>query len=208
MEGVTNQFLITLEGIEDDSAGLALHELQNLDEVLGKISSVLAMYVRRSSDSLTSMGESEGGESEGWVHSPRLLELRRSASGCLSARWTLGPLSDVQSGMGSGSARAVESLLKSIGGRRNTKDVSVQDFLDEISDALPAGVSLLLGDSEDPNRIQIGHAEGWVNDAQPRDEALISDLHEIGLRSATLFGPGLSAVNHGDLLYDERGLPK
>ncbi len=50
--------------------------------------------------------------------------------------------------------------------------------------------------------------EDAANQVRPRDEALIADLHAIGLRSAALFEPGLSAVDHGDLLYDERGLPK
>lgn len=39
-------------------------------------------------------------------------------------------------------------------------------------------------------------------------DALARELHAIGQRSAKLFGPGPSAVEHGDLLYDERGLPK
>ena len=52
------------------------------------------------------------------------------------------------------------------------------------------------------------HTEGTANDMGPRDDTLVSDLHAIGLRSAALLGPGPSSVDHGDLLYDERGLPK
>ena len=37
--------------------------------------------------------------------------------------------------------------------------------------------------------------------------ALARKLHAIGQRSAERFGPGSSAVEHGKLLYDERGLP-
>ena len=33
-------------------------------------------------------------------------------------------------------------------------------------------------------------------------------LRAIAERCATLMGPGPSAIEHGDLLYDERGLPK
>ena len=33
-------------------------------------------------------------------------------------------------------------------------------------------------------------------------------LHAIALRCAATLGPGPSAVEHGDLLYDEHGLPK
>ena len=38
--------------------------------------------------------------------------------------------------------------------------------------------------------------------------ALAEELHAIGQRCAGLLGPGPSAVEHGDLLYDERGLPR
>ncbi len=38
-------------------------------------------------------------------------------------------------------------------------------------------------------------------------DALARELHAIGLRCAGLVGPGHSAVEHGDALYDERGLP-
>ncbi len=34
------------------------------------------------------------------------------------------------------------------------------------------------------------------------------ELRAIAERCAALMGPGPSAVDHGDLLYDERGLPK
>ncbi len=39
-------------------------------------------------------------------------------------------------------------------------------------------------------------------------DALARELHAIGQRCARLMGPGPSSVDHGDLLYDERGLPK
>ena len=34
------------------------------------------------------------------------------------------------------------------------------------------------------------------------------ELTAIAKRCAKLMGPGFSAVDHGNLLYDERGLPK
>ena len=37
--------------------------------------------------------------------------------------------------------------------------------------------------------------------------ALAQELHTIGKRCATLLTPGPAAVEHGELLYDERGLP-
>ena len=38
--------------------------------------------------------------------------------------------------------------------------------------------------------------------------ALARELHDVGQRCASLPGPGPSAVEHGDLLYDDRGLPR
>ena len=39
-------------------------------------------------------------------------------------------------------------------------------------------------------------------------EARSRELRAIAERCAKLMGPGPSAVEHGDMLYDERGLPK
>lgn len=39
-------------------------------------------------------------------------------------------------------------------------------------------------------------------------KALARDLRAISERCAKLLRPGPPAVDHGDLLYDERGLPK
>jgi antitoxin VapB len=39
-------------------------------------------------------------------------------------------------------------------------------------------------------------------------EARVQRLLAIGQRCATRLGPGPSAIEHGDFLYDERGLPK
>ena len=39
-------------------------------------------------------------------------------------------------------------------------------------------------------------------------EARKQKLMAIGRRAARNLGPGPSAIEHGDLLYDERGLPK
>ena len=39
-------------------------------------------------------------------------------------------------------------------------------------------------------------------------EARAQRLLDIGKRCASMLGPGPSAVEHGDFLYDERGLPK
>ena len=199
---MTNQLLVTLDGIRDDGAGLALHELQGIDGILDKVCSALGMYLRYSGGCLAALGQSEG-----WICGPRLLDLRRSAPGCLSARWTLGPSPDAQTSTEANETRAIETLLKSLGGEDLVSDVSVQDYLSEVSDALPEGILLWLGDSDNPNMIGIKHTEGATDDVRPRDETLVSDLHAIGLRCAALLRPGPSAADHGDLLYDERGLP-
>ncbi len=39
-------------------------------------------------------------------------------------------------------------------------------------------------------------------------ETRVQELRDIAERCAKLLGPGPSAVEHGDVLYDERGLPK
>ena len=39
-------------------------------------------------------------------------------------------------------------------------------------------------------------------------DALLRDIRAIAERCAVKLGPGPSAVEHGDYLYDERGLPK
>lgn len=36
----------------------------------------------------------------------------------------------------------------------------------------------------------------------------LGEIRAIAERCATLMGPGPSAVEHGDLLYDDRGLPR
>ena len=39
-------------------------------------------------------------------------------------------------------------------------------------------------------------------------EARVRKLRAVAERCAELLGPGPSAVEHGDVLYDERGLPR
>ena len=63
-------------------------------------------------------------------------------------------------------------------------------------------------DSDDPNRAAKEHADDAANELRSRDRKLVSDLHAIGLRCAALIRSGASATDHGDLLYDEKGLPK
>ena len=51
--------------------------------------------------------------------------------------------------------------------------------------------------------------EQLERERRKRDTALLAqELHTIGQRCAALLAPGPAAVEHGDLLYDERGLPE
>ena len=50
--------------------------------------------------------------------------------------------------------------------------------------------------------------ERLERESRHRDiNARIESLHTIGQRCVKLLRPGPSAVDHGDYLYDERGLP-
>ena len=52
-------------------------------------------------------------------------------------------------------------------------------------------------------------SERLEREKKQRDkEELLRDVRAIAERCAALMGPGPSAVEHGDYLYDERGLPK
>ncbi len=50
--------------------------------------------------------------------------------------------------------------------------------------------------------------EQLERERRKRDAALLAqELHTIGQRCAALLAPGPAAVEHRDLLYNERGLP-
>ena len=57
--------------------------------------------------------------------------------------------------------------------------------------------------------ITVALRERLEREKRQRDkEELLRDVRAIAERCAALMGPGPSAVEHGDYLYDERGLPK
>ncbi len=57
--------------------------------------------------------------------------------------------------------------------------------------------------------ITVALRERLAREKRWHDAAVLArELHAIGQRCAKLLGPGPSSVEHGDLLYDERGLPK
>ena len=57
--------------------------------------------------------------------------------------------------------------------------------------------------------ITVALRERLEREQKRRDaDALIRDMRAIAKRCAAKLGPGPAAVEHGDYLYDERGLPK
>ena len=57
--------------------------------------------------------------------------------------------------------------------------------------------------------ISVALRERLEREKQIRDkDALLRDIRAIAERCAARLGPGPSAVEHGDYLYDEHGLPK
>ena len=57
--------------------------------------------------------------------------------------------------------------------------------------------------------ITVALRERLEREKRRRDkDALLRDIRAIAERCAAKLGPGPSAVEHGDYLYDERGLPK
>ena len=57
--------------------------------------------------------------------------------------------------------------------------------------------------------ITVALRERLAREKHRRDlDARTQELHAIGQRCAKLMGEGASSLEHGDLLYDERGLPK
>ncbi len=57
--------------------------------------------------------------------------------------------------------------------------------------------------------ITVALRERLEREQKRRDAAaLLRDMRAISKRCAARLGPGPSAVEHGDFLYDERGLPK
>lgn len=57
--------------------------------------------------------------------------------------------------------------------------------------------------------ITVALRERLAREKRRRDaDVRVEELLAIGRRCARLLGPGPAAAEHGDLLYDERGLPK
>jgi antitoxin VapB len=73
---------------------------------------------------------------------------------------------------------------------------------------LAAELAELTGETK-TGAITVALRERLERERRERDkEALVEDLMAIGKRCAAHLRPGPSAVEHGDFLYDEHGLPK
>ncbi len=78
----------------------------------------------------------------------------------------------------------------------------------EATCALARELADLTGDTM-TGAITAALSERLEKEKRERDkEALLRDVRAIAERCAARLGPGPSAVEHGDLLYDENGLPK
>ena len=73
---------------------------------------------------------------------------------------------------------------------------------------LAAELAELTGETK-TGAVTVALRERLEREKRERDKkALVEDLLAIGKSCAEHLGPGPSAVEHGDFLYDEHGLPK
>ena len=211
---MAKQLLVKLDGIRVDVAGEPtdyLIEKLGIVETLGGIANALSSTASRLSGD-----REEHGESSNWKHSPKSLRLRPSGAGWLHAKWVFEPSRERQSNPRSHDTLAIEALLELGESGASAQTAEVPEDVRKISEALPHNVLLWLGDADNPNRVRIRRTEkrapGLELDAglelSEEEASLVADLHAIALECAAQLRPGPSAVEHGDFLYDEQGLPR
>ena len=205
---MANQLLVTLDGIRLDTSGVPtdyLIEELGVVETLGGVVNALSSTARRLSGD-----HAVHGESFNWKHSPKGLQLRPSGAGWLHAQWVFEPSAERQSNSEFYETLAIDALLEVGESGTTGRTAATQDDVRKISEALPHDVLLWLGDVDNPNRVGIRRTEKRDPgmDLSEEEAALVADLHAIGLRCAAQLRPGPSAVEHGDFLYDEQGLPR
>ena len=203
---MANQLLVTLDGID-----IAGEPTDNLIQRLGVVETLGGVANALSSTAKHLSGDRAiHGESFNWKHSPKGLQLRPSGAGWLHAQWVFEPSPGDQSNPGSYEALAIDALLELGESGASGGTAAAQDDVRKISEALPHDVLLWLGDVDNPNRVGIIRTEKRDTDLELSEEeaALVADLHAIGLQCAAQLRPGPSAVEHGDFLYDEQGLPR
>ena len=81
---------------------------------------------------------------------------------------------------------------------------------ERIDDEPPDKERIRLNDRRDHDRPDCGCIARTLGARKRKRcvETRVRELRAIAERCAKLLGPGASAVKHGDVLYDERGLPK
>ena len=203
---MANQLLVTLDGID-----IAGEPTDNLIQRLGVVETLGGVANALSSTAKHLSGDrGVHGESFNWKHSPKGLQLRPSGAGWLHAQWVFEPSAESQSKKESYETLAIDALLEVGESGTTGRTAATQDDVRKISEALPHDVLLWLGDVDNPNRVGIRRTEkrDAGMDLSEEEAALVADLHAIGLRCAAQLRPGPSAVEHGDFLYDEQGLPR
>ena len=211
---MAKQLLVKLDGIRLDVVGEPtdyLIEKLGIVETLGGIADALSSTASRLSGD-----RAEQRESSNWKHRPKGLELRPSGAGWLQARWVFEPSPERQSNPMSYETAAIEALLELGESGASAPAADVPEYVRKISEELPHDVLLWLGDADNPNRVCIRRTEKRAPrldldvglELSEEEASLVADLHTIALEGAAQLRPGPSAIEHGDLLYDEHGLPK
>ena len=210
---MADQLIVTLDGIRvdvDEIPAESFITALRVNEVAEHVESMLSLAAKHLSGEQTAYEQPTN-----WIHSLGSLPLYPISSGCLAAQWTFEPPPAARSDAESVEIRAIDTLLKQ-GGQDASECINpMRDYLRNISEADPETLVWLgdaevwLGDADDTRRVRVSLAEGVGFNREPSDDdTLLPDLHAIGLRCAALLRPGPSAVEHGDFLYDELGLPK
>ena len=203
---MASQLFVTLDGIDIGGEPTDyLIEKLGIVETLEVVSNALSSTASRLSGD-----RADHTESSNWKHSPKGLQLRPSGAGWLQAQWVFEPSPERQSNPRSNETLAIEALLELGESGASAQSAEVPEDVRKISEALPHDVLLWLGDADSPNRVGIRRTEKRdpCMDLSEEEAALVADLHAIGLRCAAQLRPGPSAVEHGDFLYDEQGLPR
>ena len=206
---MADKLVVTLGELPIDTAGETVEDFSKIlrpNELLASVESMLSLAAQH-----FSVSESSYERASSWS-SRTGVELGPTGPGGLFARWTFEPGPEHRSRADSYETWTIEFVLG--GGQQGT--AAYLDPLLEYLRSLPNDPrdlrrwpTLWLGDANNPQRVRIALAEEAQDERKSGDaEKLISDLHAIGLRCAALLSPGPSAVEHGDFLYDETGLPK
>ena len=83
----------------------------------------------------------------------------------------------------------------------NINDTETRRLADELA--------RLTGETMTTAAVTVALRERLDRERRKRDATLLAqELHTIGQRCAGLLAPGPAAIEHGNLLYNERGLPK